>query len=93
MQMLACLEMPEHDVVDVLAARDNGELIKMVMQCRRRYLDDCPIVTIPGRTFPVAVYHSKVNISAKARLGRVQGKGSTVQVSTCCAQWWERLVA
>ena len=42
MQMLACLEMPEHDVVDVFAARDNGELIDMVMQSRRRYLDDCP---------------------------------------------------
>jgi len=42
MQMLACLEMPEHDVVDVFAARDNGELMDMVMQSRRRYLDDCP---------------------------------------------------
>ena len=36
MQMLACLEMPKHNAVDVLTARDNGELMNMVMQSRRR---------------------------------------------------------
>lgn len=29
------------------------------------YLDDCPILTIPGRTFDVAVYHTKTSLSAK----------------------------
>ena len=47
------------------------------------YLDNCKVITIPGRTYPVAVYHSKANISAKAKMGRVvSGKGSTVQVRT-----------
>ena len=42
MQMLACLEMPEHSVVDVFSSRDSSDLINMVMQSRIRYVDACP---------------------------------------------------
>lgn len=46
------------------------------------YLDGAPVVNIPGRTFPVAVYHSKSNLSAKAKMGRIRsGKGSTAQAA------------
>ena len=62
MQMLACLEMPQHSAIDVFSSLDNSDLINMVMQSRERYVEACPpgppwhfegTSTLPLRTLPM----------------------------------------
>jgi len=71
----ACRERPDLRVI-ITSATLNAEKFSA-------YFSDCPIVRVPGRVFPVDLYHSKskhvVNVSGPSNKGYIQAAADLVE--------------